>query len=1200
MVLVTFMIKQERNLMTKIKQWVKPPEFPDEDETSIMAGILNRMELILLGVLVLMAVFFVPIFIPETMWQSWAIIFIMLIINLFSRSILFKGQLELSALLTTIPTWIIFYLIALVAGGINSPLIPIIITSTIVISFIVHSRLKFIFLALGILLSLLLALVHILPNNVIPEYHFTPLASWFLFSVSLIFIFIFIDTAISNLKKALKRFQEQTKARIEAEQALMQSEERFRQFMNFFPGLAYIKNARGDVLFANLGFKTYMGMNPVDMIGKNNLELFEKDFAEKIQQDDQAVIESEKTRVVEEEFGGKVWSTHKFTINQPGQKSLLGGVTIDITERKNIERKLKESEEFFKESQRAANIGSYFNDFSTDSWESSEVLDQIFGIDQKFTRNTQSWIDLIHPDDRDMMSEYYLDEVVKQGNAFNKEYRIIRRTDGSIRWVLGLGRISQDMNGTPISMTGTIQDITDRKLAEEALRESENRFGTLLQSVSSIAVQGFAPDGTIHLWNKASEQLYGYTSEEAVGRNIFDLIIPPDLQDQLRCCLQNMMKTGQSPVPAEYLFLNKNGTRVPVISSPAINNSPFHPPELYCIDLDLSEQKKAEKELAQSQALIKAIVDNTTDIVWSVDPENYGLLTWNPTYENYFRVHRKVEVKVGMRPEDLYPPDSGYVEIWRDHYKNVLQNGSFTTEYTALSNNEIFQISLNPLQQDGRIFGISVFGEIITERKKAEALVEQSEKKYRELFKVNKDGITIHFQSTATMPGTYVEVNEAAPKILGYTAEEMLSLTPLDLEPTVSEEQLIFRNMELENFGNASFETTFRNKSGRHVFVDISSQKVVYDDKPAIMTIIRDITDRKQHENELQAIATLSSALRTAPGRSEMLPVIVEQIVNLLDCDSATIEIIESGTNDVVVEAAHGLWEPLIGSRQKEGTGINTIIAATRQPYLTQNLEKDPGLFYHQWARYGIRGSVGVPLIAQEKLIGFIWVGRRSDITQNEVRLLGAITDIAANAIHRSTLHEQTQKDASELAVAYETTLEGWARALELREQETAGHSKRVVKYTLELAKRYGFSAIDLTHIQRGASLHDIGKMGIPDNILLKKGPLTPGEWKVMREHPMHAFKLLSKIPYLLPALDIPHYHHERWDGTGYPEGLKGNDIPLAARIFAVVDVWDALSSDRPYRKAWSDDEVVNYLRENAGILFDPSVVEIFLEMIGN
>ncbi|NMB58198.1 MAG: HD-GYP domain-containing protein, partial [Chloroflexi bacterium] len=194
--------------------------------------------------------------------------------------------------------------------------------------------------------------------------------------------------------------------------------------------------------------------------------------------------------------------------------------------------------------------------------------------------------------------------------------------------------------------------------------------------------------------------------------------------------------------------------------------------------------------------------------------------------------------------------------------------------------------------------------------------------------------------------------------------------------------------------------------------------------------------------------------------------------------------------------------------------------------------------------------------------------------------------------------HEQTQKTAAELAEAYETTLEGWAQALELREHETAGHSKRVIKYTVSLAKAFGYNGKDLINIRRGASLHDIGKMGIPDEILLKKGPLTAQEWKVMRKHPIYAYRLLSRIPYLTPALDIPYYHHEKWDGTGYPNGLKGTEIPLPARIFSVIDVWDALSSNRPYRKAWPPDQVVQYLKDQAGKQFDPDIVNTFINLI--
>jgi PAS domain S-box-containing protein len=198
----------------------------------------------------------------------------------------------------------------------------------------------------------------------------------------------------------------------------------------------------------------------------------------------------------------------------------------------------------------------------------------------------------------------------------------------------------------------------------------------------------------------------------------------------------------------------------------------------------------------------------------------------------------------------------------------------------------------------------------------------------------------------------------------------------------------------------------------------------------------------------------------------------------------------------------------------------------------------------------------------------------------------------------RIQAEEALQKSSDELRLAYDSTLQGWSNALELREHETAGHSQRVVHMTLELARVMGIKEEQLVHIQRGALLHDIGKMGIPDSILLKPEPLSDIEWSYMRQHPVLAYQLLSIITYLEPALDIPYCHHEKWNGSGYPCGLKGEDIPLAARIFAIVDVWDALSYDRPYRKAWENEAVIHYLKEQSGIHFDPRVVEAFLRLM--
>jgi len=185
-----------------------------------------------------------------------------------------------------------------------------------------------------------------------------------------------------------------------------------------------------------------------------------------------------------------------------------------------------------------------------------------------------------------------------------------------------------------------------------------------------------------------------------------------------------------------------------------------------------------------------------------------------------------------------------------------------------------------------------------------------------------------------------------------------------------------------------------------------------------------------------------------------------------------------------------------------------------------------------------------------------------------------------------------------ELMAAYEATIAGWSHALDLRDRETEGHSQRVTQLTISLAEAFGLSQDEMTHIRRGALLHDIGKLGVPDGVLHKPGPLSEAEWVVMRQHPQQAYDMLLPIDYLHPALDIPLCHHEKYDGTGYPRGLKGEEIPLSARIFAVADVWDALTSDRPYRLAWDKEKALAYILEQSGKHFDPQAVRLFVKLI--
>lgn len=201
---------------------------------------------------------------------------------------------------------------------------------------------------------------------------------------------------------------------------------------------------------------------------------------------------------------------------------------------------------------------------------------------------------------------------------------------------------------------------------------------------------------------------------------------------------------------------------------------------------------------------------------------------------------------------------------------------------------------------------------------------------------------------------------------------------------------------------------------------------------------------------------------------------------------------------------------------------------------------------------------------------------------------------------YRKLLDERANLEEAhrQLIKAYDATIEGWSLAMDLRDKETEGHTQRVTDLTIELAKAMGMNDEKLVHVRRGALLHDIGKLGIPDNILLKTGALTDEEWSTMHMHPQFAHDMLHTIDYLLPAIAIPYCHHEKWDGSGYPQGLKGEEIPIEARLFSVVDVWDALTSDRPYRPAWDKQKALDYIKEKSGTQFDPAVVELFARII--
>jgi len=264
------------------------------------------------------------------------------------------------------------------------------------------------------------------------------------------------------------------------------------------------------------------------------------------------------------------------------------------------------------------------------------------------------------------------------------------------------------------------------------------------------------------------------------------------------------------------------------------------------------------------------------------------------------------------------------------------------------------------------------------------------------------------------------------------------------------------------------------------------------------------------------------------------------------------------------------------------------------------DLRQNPGSQADFTFAEGLLAEWAYPLLAKGRLLGVLaaFTRRPWEPAPEDETLLEALVEQAAVALDNALIYQQALESQGELALTYERTLWAWAKAVELRDQETGGHTERVVELGLRLAQVMGLKGEQLEDFRRGTILHDVGKIGIPDQILKKPGPLTPKEWAIMRLHPVYAYEWLGQIPYLSQALQIPYAHHERWDGSGYPNGLKGKEIPLPARIFAVVNVYDALISDRPYRVAWPKEKALAYLQAEAGRSLDPQVVNAFLRLI--
>lgn len=494
----------------------------------------------------------------------------------------------------------------------------------------------------------------------------------------------------------------------------------------------------------------------------------------------------------------------------------------------------------------------------------------------------------------------------------------------------------------------------------------------------------------------------------------------------------------------------------------------------------------------------------------------------------------------------------------------------------------------------------------IHERTRVESALRESEHRFRRVVESNMLGIYF-----AAPDGTIVDANEAFLSMTRYTHEDIRN-GALNWREITAPDCSAADERALEQIKSGGmcqpFEKAYLRKDGSRAPVIVGAATLDAENAGGVVFVL-DISERKDaetrirmHIDRLNALRTIDMAISASLDLRVTLNVLLEQVVENLKVDAASVLLLNRHDQMLTFAAGRGLDSDVLRhTRLRIGEGYAGRAAISRSIIAIEDLNSESTAFKESihFRNEGFVAYYAIPLLAKGQVEGVLEIFSRQQLspTKDWLEFLEALSGQAAIAINNAELFSELERSNVQLSLAYDTTLEGWSRALDLRDRETEGHTRRVTEMSERLARLMGLRDDQIIHIRRGSLLHDIGKMGIPDSILHKPGPLTDEEWVTMKKHPTYAYELLSPIDFLRPALDIPYCHHEKWDGSGYPRRLRGEQIPLAARIFAVVDVWDALTSDRPYRKAWEPARVKKHVQDLCGTHFEGRIVEAFLSL---
>ena len=818
-----------------------------------------------------------------------------------------------------------------------------------------------------------------------------------------------------------------------------------------------------------------------------------------------------------------------------------------------------------------------------------------------------------------------LERVLRDPATEHTEIVNARKRDGTSRDVEL--RISNQLAAPNVeAILVTITDITQRLRERRAATESEARYRQLFDnSLDGMLIT--APDGRIFDANPAFLNMLGYTREEAKERRLHRDDVLDESDPRLPAILEERRRTGR--FHGELNFKHKNRTIVPTEMTTNVYVDAEGNERTSMIVRDISKRQRMERALQNHQMHLARA--EKASLVMATHLDLDGRWTKVPPGLCDLLGYTEQEL-LALTFQDVTHPDDLAEDLRRTQEVLAGSSTSFEMEkrYLRKDGSDVWVHISVSLTTDtaGEPLHFLVYLRDTTAEKAAN---EQVLRHYALLLKqvtnlaeqagLAEDHAGIYRALLAlartTTPADSLLVSHldtesglrrcvfAAEFVNGSYAEADVSqLPPMPINDSpqgqavkerkaIVTEDLFYGNLPVVDIGRDDDDQPARSSIAMPLIV-LGEVVGVFELQSTTRAAFQD-----EHVAQLQVAASLAaiatknvdllarerSARRRVEADTERLEAVLEQAPTL----TASVE----GPEHVYASANEKYYRffggrDLIGRRvvevvpEVEEQGIITIldrVRATGESFIDHELPIDldrcgtgkPERHYFDLVYQPLRDEHGV-------ISGIL--AQAVDITgQVEARL-------RAEELH------------AELQAAYDSTIEGWARALDLKDEETAGHSQRVTNLTIDLSRRMGMSEEDLVHVRRGALLHDIGKMGVPDRILLKPGKLDPEEWEIMKRHTQNGMDFLHPIEHLRPAMDIPYCHHEKWDGSGYPRGLRGQQIPLAARIFAVVDVYGALTSDRPYRSAWSEEQALDHIRKGAGTHFDPAVANVFLSLL--